>query len=137
MRTLGRGKEVLMPVQRILAQPSSCATQPRPTDATSLKHPGEASLCTCMPQKCQCRATALPVRSPILSLDRNLSVPTSPERCATGDCARGWFASSARLDLKDVFWRATAAEWAHQEGKTEVEAYLHAQEVSTQRAGGK
>jgi hypothetical protein len=47
------------------------------------------------------------------------------------------FASSARLDLKDVFWRATAAEWAHQEGKTEVEAYLHAQEVSTQRAGGK
>src|SRR5580698_9233814 len=100
MRTLGRGKEVLMPVQRILAQPSSCATQPRPTDATSLKHPGEASLCTCMPQKCQCRATALPVRSPILSLDRNLSVPTSPERCATGDCARGWFCKlgAARLE---------------------------------------
>jgi hypothetical protein len=34
----------------------------------------------------------------------------------------------ARLDLKDVLWRATPAEWAKHEGKTEVEAYLRGQE---------
>ena len=30
----------------------------------------------------------------------------------------------ARLDLKDVLWHATPADWAAHEGKTEVEAYL-------------
>jgi ankyrin repeat protein len=30
----------------------------------------------------------------------------------------------ARLDLKDVLWRATPADWARHAGRTEVEAYL-------------
>jgi hypothetical protein len=30
----------------------------------------------------------------------------------------------ARLDLKDILWHATPAEWAKHEGKTEIEAYL-------------
>jgi hypothetical protein len=34
----------------------------------------------------------------------------------------------ARLDIKDVLWHATPAEWAHHEGKLETEAYLRAQE---------
>ena len=32
----------------------------------------------------------------------------------------------ARLDLKDVLWHATPADWAAHEGKTEIEAYLRA-----------
>ena len=32
----------------------------------------------------------------------------------------------ARLDLKDVLWHATPAEWAAHEGKADVEAYLRA-----------
>jgi hypothetical protein len=34
----------------------------------------------------------------------------------------------ARLDIKDVLWHATPAEWAHHEGKLETEAYLLAKE---------
>jgi hypothetical protein len=34
----------------------------------------------------------------------------------------------ARLDLKDVLWQGTPAGWAAHEGKTEIEAYLRAQE---------
>jgi hypothetical protein len=30
----------------------------------------------------------------------------------------------ARLDLKDILWRATPADWAKHAGKTEIEAYL-------------
>jgi len=30
----------------------------------------------------------------------------------------------ARLDLKDILWRATPADWASHAGKTEIEAYL-------------
>ena len=30
----------------------------------------------------------------------------------------------ARLDLKDILWRATPADWARQAGRTEIEAYL-------------
>jgi hypothetical protein len=30
----------------------------------------------------------------------------------------------ARLDLKDVLWRATPADWAAHEGKTEIEDFL-------------
>jgi hypothetical protein len=37
----------------------------------------------------------------------------------------------ARLDAKDTLWRATPAEWAAHEGKTEVEAYLREQEKSS------
>ena len=37
----------------------------------------------------------------------------------------------ARLDLKDVLWQATPAEWARHEGRTEIEAYLRAREAET------
>jgi ankyrin repeat protein len=30
----------------------------------------------------------------------------------------------ARLDLKDILWRATPADWARHAGKAEIEAYL-------------
>ena len=33
----------------------------------------------------------------------------------------------ARLDLKDVLWHGTAADWAHHQGRAETEAYLRAQ----------
>ena len=33
----------------------------------------------------------------------------------------------ARLDLKDVLWRATPADWARHAGRTELEAYLRRQ----------
>jgi len=31
---------------------------------------------------------------------------------------------SARLDLRDILWRATPADWARHAGRTEIEAYL-------------
>ncbi|MGC2112149.1 MAG: ankyrin repeat domain-containing protein [Candidatus Korobacteraceae bacterium] len=34
----------------------------------------------------------------------------------------------ARLDLKDILWQGTPADWARHAGKTEIEAYLRAQE---------
>jgi Ankyrin repeats (3 copies) len=34
----------------------------------------------------------------------------------------------ARVDLKDVLWQGTPADWAEHAGKTELEAYLRAQE---------
>jgi hypothetical protein len=34
----------------------------------------------------------------------------------------------ARLDLKDILWQGTPADWARHEGKTEMEAYLRALE---------
>jgi hypothetical protein len=36
----------------------------------------------------------------------------------------------ARLDFKDVLWQGTPADWAHHQGKTEIEAYLRAQAVA-------
>jgi len=38
----------------------------------------------------------------------------------------------ARLDLKDVLWRGTPADWAAHEGKTEVERYLREREAKQQ-----
>jgi hypothetical protein len=35
----------------------------------------------------------------------------------------------ARLDMKDILWQATPAEWARHGGRTAVEAYLRAQET--------
>jgi hypothetical protein len=35
----------------------------------------------------------------------------------------------ARLDLQDILWHATPAGWANHAGKTEIEAYLRAQEA--------
>jgi hypothetical protein len=34
----------------------------------------------------------------------------------------------ARLDLKDILWQATPADWARHGGRTEIEAYLRAQD---------
>jgi hypothetical protein len=34
----------------------------------------------------------------------------------------------ARLDLKDILWQATPADWARHAGRTEIEAYLRAQD---------
>jgi len=36
----------------------------------------------------------------------------------------------ARLDLKDILWHATPADWARHAGRTEIEAYLRAQDKS-------
>jgi hypothetical protein len=41
----------------------------------------------------------------------------------------------ARLDLKDVLWRGTPADWAHHQGRTEIEAYLRAQEGDNKEEG--
>jgi hypothetical protein len=35
----------------------------------------------------------------------------------------------AKLDLKDILWQATPADWARHAGRTEIEAYLHAQDA--------
>ncbi len=37
----------------------------------------------------------------------------------------------ARLDMRDVLWQGTPADWAQHEGKTKVEAYLRAEELSS------
>ncbi len=39
----------------------------------------------------------------------------------------------AKHELKDVLWRATPADWAQHEGKTEVERYLRALEENNQQ----
>jgi hypothetical protein len=36
-------------------------------------------------------------------------------------------ARGARLDLKDILWQATPADWARHEGREEIEAYLRSQ----------
>jgi Ankyrin repeats (3 copies) len=43
----------------------------------------------------------------------------------------------ARVDLKDVLWQGTPADWARHEGKTEIEAYLRAQEERAREVGAK
>ncbi|MFZ1011268.1 MAG: ankyrin repeat domain-containing protein [Candidatus Sulfotelmatobacter sp.] len=37
----------------------------------------------------------------------------------------------ARLDLKDILWHGTPADWARRGGKTAIEAYLRAQETGS------
>jgi ankyrin repeat protein len=37
----------------------------------------------------------------------------------------------ARVDMKDVLWKETPADWAHHVGKTESEAYLRTLEEKT------
>jgi len=34
----------------------------------------------------------------------------------------------ARVDLKDILWQGTPADWAGHAGNTELEAYLRAQQ---------
>jgi hypothetical protein len=45
------------------------------------------------------------------------------------DLARLLVQRGARLDIKDVLWHATPADWAQHQGKTEVEAYLREMEA--------
>ena len=44
------------------------------------------------------------------------------------DMARLLVERGARLDMKDILWHGTPADWARHEGKTEMEAYLRALE---------
>jgi hypothetical protein len=39
----------------------------------------------------------------------------------------------ARVDIKDVLWKGTPADWAHHEGKTEIEAYLRPLEIEAEK----
>src|SRR5437763_15998786 len=39
----------------------------------------------------------------------------------------------ARLDLKDILWQATPADWAKHAGNTEIEAYLRSKTGSEKR----
>jgi hypothetical protein len=39
---------------------------------------------------------------------------------------------AARLDLKDILWQATPADWARHGGRTEIEAYLRAQDSASE-----
>ena len=43
------------------------------------------------------------------------------------DVARLLVECGARLDWKDTLWHGTPADWAHHQGRSEVEAYLRAQ----------
>jgi Ankyrin repeats (3 copies) len=53
---------------------------------------------------------------------------TTPLHQASGrghnDVVRLLVERGARLDVKDILWRATPADWARHAGKTEIEAYL-------------
>jgi ankyrin repeat protein len=42
----------------------------------------------------------------------------------TLELARLLIEHGARVDIKDVLWKATPADWAHHVGRTEMEAYL-------------
>jgi Ankyrin repeats (3 copies) len=39
----------------------------------------------------------------------------------------------ARLDMKDILWQATPADWARYAGRTELEAYLRAQDTRSRQ----
>jgi ankyrin repeat protein len=45
-----------------------------------------------------------------------------------GELVRLLVERGARIDLKDVLWQGTPADWARHAGRTELEAYLRAQE---------
>jgi hypothetical protein len=45
-----------------------------------------------------------------------------------GEVVRVLVERGARLDMKDILWQGTPADWARHAGKTEVEAYLRARE---------
>jgi hypothetical protein len=55
---------------------------------------------------------------------------TTPLHQAAGgghdEVVRLFVERGARLDLKDILWHATPADWARHAGKTEIEAYLRA-----------
>ena len=41
-----------------------------------------------------------------------------------GELVRLLVERGGRLDLKDILWQATPADWARHAGRTEIEAYL-------------
>jgi hypothetical protein len=45
-----------------------------------------------------------------------------------GEVVRLLVERGARLDVKDILWQATPADWAKHAGRTEIEAYLRAQD---------
>jgi hypothetical protein len=62
---------------------------------------------------------------------------TTPLHQAAGagheDVVRLLVERGARLDLKDILWHGTPAEWARHGGETAIEAYLRAQETESRR----
>jgi hypothetical protein len=52
------------------------------------------------------------------------STPLHQAAAGHEDVVRLLVERGARLDLKDILWHATPADWAKHEGKTEIEAYL-------------
>jgi ankyrin repeat protein len=52
------------------------------------------------------------------------STPLHQAAAGHQDVVRLLVERGARLDLKDILWHATPADWAKHEGKTEIEAYL-------------
>ncbi len=60
---------------------------------------------------------------------------TTPLHQAAGagheDVVRLLVERGAKLDLRDVLWRGTPADWARHAGRTAIEAYLRAQELQT------
>jgi hypothetical protein len=48
-----------------------------------------------------------------------------------GELVRLLIDRGARLDIKDVLWHGTPADWARHAGKTEIEAYLRAKEAAS------
>jgi len=63
---------------------------------------------------------------------------TTPLHQAAGagheDVVRLLVERGARLDMKDVLWHATPAGWAEYAGRSEIAAYLRAEEKNTQKA---
>jgi ankyrin repeat protein len=45
------------------------------------------------------------------------------------DLVRLLLERGASADTKDLLWRGTPADWAHHEGRTELETYLRARET--------
>jgi hypothetical protein len=50
-----------------------------------------------------------------------------------GEVVRLLVERGARLDLKDVLWQGTPADWARHEGRTEIEAYLRGREANGEK----
>ena len=72
---------------------------------------------------------------PIQPSRRPFSHDTAAPGCRGGhdEVVRLLVERGARLNLKDVLWRATPADWARHAGRTEIEAYLRSKMGSEKR----